>query len=784
MMEIQRTLLLALSLCLAFVPTSYAKKGVGGPDSVKTEAEKDIRDLLEPLLSKYCSEDCKLMSIAVEVDFATQENLAPGFDDVDSGNLNELEPASARVKLLIDEKVGPISRGRILDLIKQYLDNLTYPVKVDTELVRFPQPVGSASRVNQLREKISKLFRDTMEDVFRQFCPNQCMLADYSLQTELINPEEAQYGASGEFFEDNGTAIRIKDLASTILVDETMSPEEQKNILEVSKLKTSFLRNVSLSLKSLKFPVPRFDENGRPIYGVDGTGKYANGTYGKENKESKDSLNKSEEFKNSQKSNSESENSNNSTSNNSDTNQKQERYEKFEKIERVENGDAVQKELEKFKVFGLVFAGSVLVLLLLLAFALFTKRKERHENIQETTSTNSPKTDGEGNIISASSALPEGVDEPLANVMKRYEIERLKQELMETFAQYPKVAKQVFSRILTQDGVEVTAQYLHIFGEHIVIGMLRDPSLQSDLNELMEFYARTPLELTDDETLELLKILHNRTVSGKLMIMSASASNHFDFLAELDGMQILELIRNETLTVKAIVLTQADPQKRVAIYSQLDETTRMKLMTELSRIDYLPKDYIFNVAESLKRKRKENPRLNTEPLPGSEVLVSLLERSAPDTLHQVMSSLENSNPDSARTVKGKLVNIETLCHLQDNQLLEVVLSLKHDELIQFLKGSEPTVRATILNKAPRDLSIELEEEMENLPVPNRDTYLSLERKILNRIKVMANEGLINLQETNERLFSIKNAFEGATQNGTGQQVPSGSADTGGTENAA
>src|SRR5262249_14495463 len=140
-------------------------------------------------------------------------------------------------------------------------------------------------------------------------------------------------------------------------------------------------------------------------------------------------------------------------------------------------------------------------------------------------------------------------DERTALVAKRYEIERLLEELISVFAQQPKVAKQVFTRVLTEEGVEVTSSYLHLFGESVVMDMLRDPSLQSDLNELMEYFAKNPVELTDDEKLELLRKLYNRTIAGKLVVMGSRSSNQFDFLADMDGQQILELIRNESLTV-------------------------------------------------------------------------------------------------------------------------------------------------------------------------------------------------------------------------------------------
>jgi flagellar motor switch protein FliG len=740
-----RLTVLAL-LAGALGPSASARVStLSAVDQVQRAAESQIRHLVEPLLDKYCHEECKLMSVQATVDIATPDEIAPGFDDVDPKAATTLAPSSAKVKMLIDEKVGPVSRGKLLELVQQYLDTLDYPVKVETQLSRFPQPVGSAGKVAELRDRVTKQFRNTVEDLFRQFCPEQCLLADYELQTEVTNAEEAQYGAAGEFFEDNGVAVRVKSISGTILVDDTLAPEERVNILEMAKLKTNYLRNVSLSAKSMKFPRPGSFE---------GASGLAVGRFGNNRGIASSQSNKSSE---STSSKSDSRFSTSSTSQSTDSNQRQERFERIEKIERVEQGDAIHAELQKFKVYGLIFACSILSLLIFLAMASYRPKSSGAggpSTIQRVIQSLASDP-----VTSAANAKAAAAGEPLSSsdraslVAKRYEIERLIEELTAVYAQNPKVAKHVFTRILTEEGVETTAHYVHIFGESVVMDMLRDPSLQSDLSELMEFYAKNPVDMTDDEKLELLRKLHNRTIASKLLVMGSRSSNLFDFLAEMDGLQILELVRNESLTVKSIVLTQCDPQKRATIYAQLDQDMRMKLLAELSRIDYLPRDYIFNVANALKRKRRENPKLNTEALPGSEVLLTLLERSSHEMARTVIKNLEIQSPENARMLKSKLVSIDTLRYLRDGQLLEVVLSLRHDELLQFLKGAPKDIREAIFLKSPKDLVAEIEEELTNVSVLSREAYQAVERKVLNRMKLMANEGLINLVETNDRLLA-------------------------------
>src|SRR6185437_1150466 len=131
---------------------------------------------------------------------------------------------------------GPISRSKFTELLQQFLDTLDYPVHIDSEVVSFPQPVGSAERVTELRDEIAKKFRGTLNDLFSQFCPSTCLMADFSLDTEPVNEEEAQYGSTGEYVDGEGVAVRIRNISATILTDDSLSPEERNSVLEMAKL--------------------------------------------------------------------------------------------------------------------------------------------------------------------------------------------------------------------------------------------------------------------------------------------------------------------------------------------------------------------------------------------------------------------------------------------------------------------------------------------------------------------------------------------------------------------
>jgi flagellar motor switch protein FliG len=748
-----------------------------GPSTleVKKQGEQEIRKIVEPVLNQYCHDQCKIIHVESEVDLAIADETTPGFED--SPGKAMLAPASGKVKLLIDENLGTSTRQKIVDLLRDHLEELDYPVSVDTKVTKFPQPASSGYKVAELRERVTKDVKASIQSLLTQFCPDNCALGEFDLQADAVNADDVDYSSSQDYFQDGPTAIRVKSVRATIMVDQALPAQEAAGIVEMAKLKVNQFKNSSISSQTMKFPKMAGNYNLKNgvgvngLYGNDSTNSNKDSTESKENtatsntntdnKQSQLTENKEQTTRSDNKSENRTDrnsvnNSETAKKDETNTNNRTEKFEHFEKVERVESGDAVQVVLDKFRVYGIVFSAIVLALLFTLVAISFRKNIWSNSPSPESNRGDSGGSH-KGTVSAGDSNLSS--DEKSAMLARRIEADRYFNELTTIYSEQPKVAKHVFTHVLTEEGVETTAQYLEIFGESVVMDLLRDPGLQADLSELMDFYARNTFDTSEDERLLLLKKLHHRTVSAKMQVHGSRSAALFDFLAEMDAPQIAEMVKNESNTVKAIVLTQCDQKKRQAIFAQHDEGNRLKLMTELSRIDHLPKNYIFNVATALRRKKLENPKLNTEALPGTDVLVSFMEKASVETqktiIHQLMSS---SGSEVLNTLKAKLASLETLRFMKDSHVIDVITHVKHDELVQFMQGCSAEIRQAILSKAPQDLAGDISDELKLAQPVSREVYAVVERKVLNRIKVMANQGEINLAELNERMFAEEFGF--------------------------
>jgi flagellar motor switch protein FliG len=744
-----------LMTALSIIVTVQVAVAAPSTIEVKKQGESQIKQIMEPLVDKYCRDQCRIVHIDTEVDIAVDDVTTPGFED--GGGKVTLAPASGKVKLLIDENLGNKNRTMITDMMKEHLLSLNFPVELDVKVSKFPQPASSNYKVAELREKVSRDIKNSLTGLLGQFCSKHCVLGEFDVQTEAVNPEDVDYASTQEFFQDGPAAVRVKSVKANIMVDEILPTSEAAGIIDMAKLKVGQFKNAEITSQTMKFPKTA-EELGNMLATnakFAGTDRYPSSINNGDAKELRDSR----ETKDSKE-------LNESKDSKAETANKSERIEKYEKIERVENGDAVQKTLEKFRNYGIIISAIILALLTTLVVTSFRK--------QIFTSLGFPGGGGDGkaNESKITHSYSFGglsdpsltTDEKSALIARRIEANNLFNEMINIFGEQPKVAKHVFTNILTEEGVEEVAKYLEMFGESVVMDLLKDPGLQSDCAELMDFYTKNTFDLTEEEKFSLLKRLNHRTTTAKMQIYGSRSATLFDFLAEMESIQIADMVKNESNTVKAIVLTQCDQKKRQGVFNSYDEATRLKLMTELSRIDHLPKNYIFNVASALRRKKAENPKYNTEALPGSDVLVSFLEKSGLETqkaiVHQLMSS---SSGDAIHALKSKLASLESLRYMKDSQVTEVATSLKHDELVQFVKGTTADIRDAILNKVSHDLAIEISEEIDLVEPVGRDTFNGIERKVLNKIKILANQGQINLAEVNEKMFANEFGFDNTAE---------------------
>lgn len=790
-----------MSVCAIHFIRSYAAAAVAtlflwSPTSIlaasaqtfrlEQETQSLAKQRISSVAGKYCADSCELLNIEVLIDEMSGEPEDVGFESVVSDDGPKLTVARLAVDMQVDDRVTSADRDRLGKLISNSLKNLAPTVQVRWNTVAFPQIGVTAEVEDRLKLFLQQRIQSTVGSVTEAYCPKECILTNVTVDGRIISPDEARGINERELVRDRGGRgiLRLDNVDVDMSIDEKMSEGNRSKIYNLIKAKTKYAYPVNINVGVVEFPDAPTSSGSRARLEAE------NDPWGldrlrqtlqifRDLASTKEIITNTQTESRASTSNSESSSSTLSAEKSESKESRDSQLSKessllSEKASSLETSKASEVSSSASKSEGtqtteyaiyvgafLLLAGIIVALIMRFASAskdarIMMEQASAHQNPSqqmhrptEGSAHSNAVADGSTHSNPSNNYSPASPE----RMSIRFRIEAHREEILRIFTDNPKVARDVFTRMLQEDGVETTSKYVHVFGPLVVFELMNDPNLQRDLYDLSEYYHKASFAFTDAQTLELLAALKTKITASEIKLMARRRAQQFEFLQNLDAPQVFMLINEEKPQVQSIVLTQLDHQRRRAVFDMYEGSSKVSLMRELCRADAIPKEYLANVAKALHKKVQSRTEFDVEQLRTTDIIFDLLEKSPLRDQRELMADLVTTNPDAARAIKLKLVTVEMMPYLKDGHLLEIVMGLEREDLLAFLVGTPEHIRELLLSKAPTELAGSWIEDIEQLTGIDEATYRLAELKIINRIRTLCNSGSIRLLDINDRIFA-------------------------------
>ncbi len=749
------------------MPLSVVHAYSTSAERLRLDTEQNVRNRVTGLLDKYCGKACELIHINVGTEQYLDEDVELGFESLaEQAGRTAYVVRDIAIDIQVDDKVTATNRDRIQVILLNHLRAFGIEATVNWRPVRLPTVDQTSGAGEQLKLALERRLSQALNEVARAYCPDQCVVAQININATEVTPDEAATLSRAQIFrgQANADVIRIDDIAIAVEVDERLGEDAAQRIANIMRAKTRFASPVTIDVNVVAFPEPsqsrqrRLDAQSEDPFNLDKLRQML--MMFRELAGTKEIITNNSTTSTSNNS----ESSKVASTNNSSTSASERQMRSDVSTQTSAAGESVE---------WAVYIGAFILLAgLLVAVFLRVLAANRDAKVMVAEADGQGTTNGilaqllrgraaaNNNDAGAPAAsAPTAMLAP-AQVSQRLRIDQLRSTLMSTLVEAPRVARDTFARMLREDGVELTAKYVHLLGQVVVFELIDDPDLKSKLVDLSEFYHRSSFVFTADEELALLQMLKTRFTASEIRVMTRKTNEQFDFLTKLTPQQIFQLVMDERPQVQSVVLLQLERSVRMQVYDLFRGQAKSQLLQELSKGDSVPREYLFSVAQAIARKAQTRPEFDAENLRGSDILLDLLQRSDLQEQRQLMANLMRTNPDTARGVKAKLITIETLNFLKDGLLIEVVLGMQRAELLTFLRGTRQHICNLLLNKAPRELAESWYEELQNLGAVDDAQYRSVEAKIVSRIQAMAAAGAISIVALNDIMFSTMTAKDG------------------------
>ncbi|MFA5858462.1 MAG: FliG C-terminal domain-containing protein [Elusimicrobiota bacterium] len=177
-------------------------------------------------------------------------------------------------------------------------------------------------------------------------------------------------------------------------------------------------------------------------------------------------------------------------------------------------------------------------------------------------------------------------------------------------------------------------------------------------------------------------------------------SSFFDFLKPLNPHQIFHIVREEPVSVIALILAQLTPDIAAGLLNELPDNIRVQVPLEMGKIRNLPISAYRETAAKLAQKAIEVEKLRNVTLDGVEALINILEQSSPDMEQQILDTITAQDSAMAEKLRKVYVSFDKLPQLPDRTLSNLVNDIDREILIKSLTSASEGVKEKVLINLP------------------------------------------------------------------------------------
>jgi flagellar motor switch protein FliG len=251
-------------------------------------------------------------------------------------------------------------------------------------------------------------------------------------------------------------------------------------------------------------------------------------------------------------------------------------------------------------------------------------------------------------------------------------------------------------------------------------------------------YARRTLELTRGEYKA--GLLLSRVGAEP----PASATGLMAEIAEMEGRQIYNLLKEEQPQTIAYLLSHLGPAKSAEVFMLLPPSQREDVVERLGTIESTPRELVGKIVRNLSRHLGNKSTQAFHNSGGVRAVADLLNTLDKESSKNLLGRIEERNAGLGALVRRKMFSFEDIRRLQAADLQRVLREVDSSHLATAMKSATEALRENIYSSISKRAAESLRDEISMLgPVRLKDVEVAQDA-IIQVVRRLEEEGSITL----------------------------------------
>ncbi len=231
---------------------------------------------------------------------------------------------------------------------------------------------------------------------------------------------------------------------------------------------------------------------------------------------------------------------------------------------------------------------------------------------------------------------------------------------------------------------------------------------------------------------------------------SMESGQSFSYLDQVKPQQLADFIVNEHPQTIALILAHMDPTNAAETISFFSDELRSEVTIRMANLGDISPSIIKRVSTILESKLESLTSYKVE-VGGPRAVAEILNRLGQKAAKSTLGLVEQADEKLANTIKDMMFTFEDISKMDNNGIREILKVADKKDLMIALKGSPDELRDKFLGSMSQRAQEAFNEEMQFLGAVRVKDVEEAQRKIVEEVQKLAEQGLIQIGESDEMI---------------------------------
>lgn len=223
-------------------------------------------------------------------------------------------------------------------------------------------------------------------------------------------------------------------------------------------------------------------------------------------------------------------------------------------------------------------------------------------------------------------------------------------------------------------------------------------------------------------------------------IVDVGHSNTLESLELVDTRTLANFLINEHPQTIALIVAHLASERKVDVLRRLPEGLQAEVVLRVANLDYVSPELIAQLDDVLKTELSTLGSIDTNQLGGVEPIADMLNLMDKNSEKNIMSRVEEKDPELAEEIRKLMFVFEDLVHVDDKGIQNILKEVDNQKLVIALKTAPEEIKGKLFSNMSNRAATLLKEDLDALGPTKLSDVEKAQSEIVQKCKDLEAQG--------------------------------------------